>query len=87
MSLVNPVISELILATLEMERHAEVEQVRTRIHAQPAPRRHLTGMARRASVLGALKHSLGSRPLRQNVVTTSQSVLTSPGPSPDGRPC
>ncbi len=86
MSLGSPVISDLILATVEAERRAEVEQVRIRFRPERPSRRPKTAPTR-GGVHGALKYIRALLPLQPRVVAMGRSALAPADPRPDGRTC
>ena len=89
MSLMNPVISDLIVAAYEQERRAEVEKVRVRSKAPRGVDR--TGRmhpAHSVAILGALKRFHAGRGSRPEVaVPTGGRVLVPAGSGSDGRLC
>lgn len=86
MSLVHPVISDLILATLAAERRTEMEQVRMRVHPEHPPQQRPAAPAR-GGVLGVLRHTRGLLPLHPGIVVLGRSALAAADPRPDRRLC
>lgn len=90
MSLTNPVISDLIAAAYERDRHAEVKKVHMR---SDAPRgiertaRAFVAMARGAELLGVqLPIHAGRRPRPEAEAPTGNRSLVPAGSSSDGQP-
>jgi hypothetical protein len=89
MSLTNPVISDLIVATYDQDRHAEVEKVRTRRDASLGVTRTARAVvARGVDRLGALGPGRsGWRSRRAAAVPTGCRVLVPARSGSDDLPC